>query len=244
MTDHELHARLRVFRDAGLLAQIPTLFQIHQGELEMAPYVTSTDATCEAGYAGAPLGHPVVRQPIVFSQVGLDHLRVGSALGAKLGSLCAHLQLTFHQGMPVFDLQAVMTHPGGLAHLRRGFEDLLTGATPHARRRRRIASLLFAAPDAYFARFLGDDGWIARAERLDFPSASEQGSAFPPEFFSLVGFLEHCAATFPARPGDLPASRWPAHLYALVSRRFREGRGFGWFAARGRAGAHAREDRS
>jgi hypothetical protein len=229
MTEPELHQRLRVFREAGLLPRVPTLWQIHQGELEMAPYVTSTDATAEAGYRRRRLGHPVVRQPIIFSQVGLDHVRVGSGLGVALASLAAHLQLTFHQGMPVFDLQVAMTHPDGLARLRASFEALVAGATPRMRRRRRLAAQILAEPDAYFARFLGADGWIARAGRLDFGAAAEEGSAFPPEFFSLVGFLDHCATSFPARPGDLPARRWPAHLVGLLGRRFREGRGFGWF---------------
>jgi hypothetical protein len=235
MAPDDLTGRLRVFLEAGLLPRVPTPWQIRQGELEMTPYVISTDATAEEGYAGAPLGHPLLRQPLVFSQVGRDHLRVGSALGVRHAALCAHLALTYHRGMPVFDLQAVQTHPDGLARLRQAMQELAAGATPEARRRRRIAALVLARPDAYVAEFLGEDGWIARAERLDYPSAADQGSAFPPEFFSLVGFLAYCAEAFPAQPGDLPWRRLPGHLARLAGRRFREGRGFGWFAARPRA---------
>src|SRR5882757_10199953 len=134
MSTTNLHERLRVFIDAGLLPRVPTSWQIRQGELQMAPYVISSDATAEEGYAGGPLGHPLLRQPLIFSQVGRDHLHIGSALGCAHASLCAHLQLTFHRGMPVFDLQVLQTHPDGLARLRRALEEMVAGSTRLARR--------------------------------------------------------------------------------------------------------------
>jgi len=227
-----LSHRLRVFRDAGLLEQVPTPWQIRQGEIEMTPYVLSTDATAEEGYRRSPLAHPLVRQPLVFSQVGLDHLRTGSALGARLESLCTHLALTFHRGMPVFDLQAVQTHEGGLDRLRTAIEDVRHGFTRAGRRRRRIARLLLVDPDGYCDAFLGDRGWIARAAGFDYDDAATAGSAFPPEFFSLVGFLDHCARSYPA---ERPAAGAGARLGALAraGRRVREGRGMGWFARPG-----------
>jgi hypothetical protein len=222
-----LEVRVRPFLDAGLLRAVPTRWQIRLGQIEMTPYVISTDATAEEGYRSG-FGHPLVRQPIIFSQVGLDHLRTGSALGARLDSLCAHLQLTFHRGMPVFDLQAVQTHPGGLDRLAEAIDAIRTG---RAARRHAIARLILRDPDAYFARFTGADGWIERARRFDYPSAADQESDFPPEFFSLVGFLDHCTRSFPPRPSADPrqVARAPGRLVALATRRFREGRGFGWF---------------
>jgi hypothetical protein len=227
----DLASRLRIFTDAGLLRRIPTPWQLRQGEWEMTPYVMSTDATTEAGYTR--LGHPILRQPIIFREVGFDHLATGSALGVKLESLCAHLQLTFHQGMPVFDLQVVQTHPDGLVQLRAALEDMAAGTTKLGRRRRRIAKMILLDPDAYIGRFFGADGWLARAERLDYPMPSEEGAAFPPEFYSLVGFLNHCAEAFPAQR-EQSWMRVPGHLLHLAGRRFREGRGFGWMGARGR----------
>ncbi|HTM21203.1 MAG TPA: hypothetical protein VL172_11860 [Kofleriaceae bacterium] len=225
----DLETRLRPFVTAGLLTRIPTPAQLRQAELEMTPYVISTDATLESAYR-RPFGHPLLRQPLVASQVGIDHFRTGSALGARLPSLIAHLQLTYHQGMPVFDLQAVQTHPAGLDQLRGAMIDIRAPRTALARRRRRIADLIFRDPDGYFDRFLGGDGWIARAARFDYDSAAAAASSFPPEFFSLVGLLEYSARTFP----DRPPRRAPGRLLALASRRFREGRGFGWFRARSR----------
>lgn len=231
LTAAALAPRLRPFLDAGLLTRIPTPWQIRQGEIEMTLYVISDDATAEEAYAGAPLGHPLVRQPLVLSQVGLDHFRTGSALDVRLESLVAHMQLTHHRGMPVFDLQAAQTHPAGLERLRAAMEDMRSGASPLGRLRRRLAALIFARPDDYIRRFLGDDGWIARAARLDYPSAAEEGSALPPEHWSLTGFLDYCAVTFPA---ERPALDWslPRHLLTLAGRRLREGRRMGWFLTR------------
>jgi hypothetical protein len=227
----DLRQRLRVFLDAGLLTRLPTRWQLRQGELEMAPYVTSTDATAEEGYDGAPLGHPVLRQPLILSQVGPDHFRIGSALGCAAPSVCTHLQLTYHRGMPVFDLQVLQTHEDGLARLRRSLEELHAGGSPAAQRRLRIARLILKDAHAYHEQFLGEGGWIARAERFDYATPGAEGSAFPPEFFSLVAFLEHCASAFPATPGELGWRHLPAHLVRLAGRRFREGRGQGWFAS-------------
>jgi hypothetical protein len=228
----DLAARLRVFTDAGLLRQIPTQWQLRQGEWEMTPYVMSTDATDERAYKR--LGHPVLRQAIILREVGIDHLATGSALGVELESVITHLQLTFHQGMPVFDLQIVQTHPNGLERLRAALEDMAAGTTPLGRRRRRIAAAIFLDPDAYLARFFGPDGWLARAARFDYATPAEEGSAFPPEFFSLVGLVDYCATKFPAER-DVSWARLPGHLLHLAGRRFREGRGFGWFSWRGSA---------
>jgi hypothetical protein len=230
--DHDLRQRLRIFLDAGLLRRIPTRWQIQQGTLQMLPYVSSTDATAEAWYEGAPFGHPLVRQPLIIARVGLDHFRTGPALGAKRSSLVEHLHLTYHQGMPVFDLQLVQTHERGLDVLRERTEVLLANDTPRARRFNRYASLILPRAHDYYRQFLGSDGWIARAERLEYPTPEQEGAAFPPEFYSLVGFLSYCADAFPARPGDVAWTRLPAHLLAVAGRRFREGRAFGWFAPR------------
>lgn len=222
---------LRVFVDAGLLARVPTRWQLLQGEIEMTPYVISTDATAEEGYRAHLISKPLVRQLLIFAHVGRDHLRTGSALGARLDSVCAHLILTFHRGMPVFDLQVVQTHAGGLDALRGAIEDTLAGATAVGRRRRALATRLFRDPRAYLAQFLGDDGWIARAARFDYPAPAGEGSKFPDEFFSLVALARYCEATFPARVADVAPARLPAHVLALASRRARSGAGgFGWFA--------------
>jgi hypothetical protein len=227
---NNLAARLRPFTDAGLLRRIPTPWQLRQGEWEMTPYVMSTDATDESGYTR--FGHPVLRQAIILREVGLDHLATGAALGVKLASLITHLELTYHQGMPVFDLQAVQTHPDGLARLRAALEAVAAGSTPLGRRRKRIQSWILRDPEGYLGRFFGPDGWLARAERFDYATPADEGSVFPPEFFSLVGLLDYCAAHFPAER-HMSRVRVPGYLLHLAGRRFREGRGFGWFGPHG-----------
>jgi len=222
-----LDRRLAVFVDAGLLARVPTRWQLLQAEIEMTPYVISTDATAEEGYRDHLASHPLVRQLRIFAHVGRDHLRTGSALGAKLESICAHLILTFHRGMPVFDLQIIQTHDGGLARLRAAIEDTLAQATPLGRRRWDLTSTLLRDPRAYLEQFLGDAGFIARAAHFDYPAPDTEGSKFPPEFWSLVELARY-AATFPTavRP------TLPLDVARLATRRVREGSGMGWFGSR------------
>lgn len=224
----DLNQRLAVFVRAGLVDRVPTRWQLRQGEIEMTPYVISTDATAVEPYVGARFGHPVLRQPLIASQVGLDHFRTGSGLGAKVPSQCRHLHLTYHQGMPVFDLQVLQTHDDGLDVLERKTHELLAGSTREARRIHRLASLCLARPADYHEQFLGDDGWIARARRFDYPQPGDEDSAFPPEFFSLVGLVNYCARAFPARWAEVGWSRLPGHVAHLLGRRFRDGGGFGW----------------
>jgi len=226
-----LEQRFSVFVDAGLLQRVPTRWQLLQGEIEMTPYVISTDATAEEGYRAHVPSHPLVRQLLIFAHVGRDHLRTGSALGAKLDSICAHLIVTHHRGMPVFDLQVIQTHERGLERLRNAIEETLAQSTPLGKRRWRLVTTLLEDPVAYLEQFRGDDGWIARAERFDYPSPTEESSKFPPEFWSLVELARYSEARFPARPRDIPLGRLPRHLLHLVGRRAREGRGMGWFSA-------------
>ena len=227
-----LAQRFSTFVDAGLLTRVPTRWQLLQGEIEMTPYVISTDATSEEGYRAHVPSHPLVRQLLIFAHVGRDHLRTGSALGAKLDSICAHLILTLHRGMPVFDLQVVQTHERGLERLRHAIEDTLAASTPVGKRRWKIVTTLLQDPVAYLEQFLGNDGWIARAARFDYPSPTDESSKFPPEFWSLVELARYCEETFPARPRDIPLAHMPRHLLHLASRRAREGSGMGWFADR------------
>lgn len=224
----DLHDRLRVFVDAGLITRVPSRWQLLQGEIEMTPYVISTEATTEEGYRDHLWSKPLVRQVLIFSHVGRDHVRTGSAPGAKLESVCAHLILTFHRGLPVFDLQVVQTHPRGLVRLRDAIEETLAGSTALGRRRLAIATRLFKDPQGYLAQFLGAEGYIARASRFDYPTPDVEGSTFPPEFFSLVTLARYCAESFPERPRDW--ARLPAHIVGLARRRFRAGRGMGLFA--------------
>ncbi len=229
MGPNELERRLRPFLDAGLMTRVPTSFQIRQGELAMLPYVISSDATDETRYRRGALGHPIVRQFLILSMVGRDHLNPGCSLGARFESIATHLLATYHQGMPVFDLQLLHTHPDGLARFRAAVTEHLARATARARRRARWIGRILQDPDGYHRLFLGEEGFIARASRMDYRAPEAEGSELPPEFFSLAGFLEHCARSYPAAPSDVGWSRLPGHFLRLASRRFREGKRLGIF---------------
>ncbi len=233
-----LAARLAPFVEAGLVRRIPTTAQVKQGEMEMLPYVISSDATDEIHYVGTLLGHPVVRQPVIFSLVGLDHLEVGTGLAAKLDSVIRHTHFTYHQGMPVWDLQVIQTHEGGLERLRAETEALLAPKTMLHRARRMLLGLILADPEPYLRLFLGDNGYIARAERFDYPKPNEEDAAFPAEFFSLVDFMNYCADTFPEH---VPLHRVPKRFVEVISRRFREGKRIEWLDQDPRVVAMARD---
>ena len=86
---------------------------------------------------------------------------------------------------------------------------------------------IIADPESYLELFLGEDGYIARAERFDYPKPSDEDAAFPPEFFSLIDFLNYCASAF---PDSIATTAAPGRFLQLISRRHREGKGFGWIA--------------
>jgi hypothetical protein len=214
--------RLDLFVNAGLIKTVPTPWQFTQGTFEMTPYVLSPDITAESFYR--PIwGHPWLRQPWLLREIGWDHLATGSALHCQLDSTIAHLHLTWHLGMPVFDLQLIQTHPEGLAYFRQRTEAVAAGSTPLARRHRRIAERIFLNPDAYFEQFLAPNGWIDRAQALDYPTAEEDGCFLPAEFYSLVSFTNYCAAAF-ARSRESSLTRATPSLLWLGSRRIREAR--------------------
>jgi hypothetical protein len=225
MRPAEMERRLRPLLDAGMLGDVPTPFQIRQGELAMLPYVLSSDATDESRYTRTPYGHPLVRQLLMLAMVGRDHLDPGCSLSARFESICVHLLATYHQGMPVFDLQLLQTHPDGLARFRDVVEDHLAGRTRTARRRGRVIARMLVDPEGYHRLFLGPEGFVARAERFAYPTPSDEGSGFPPEFFSLTSFLDHCAKSYPRSVGEVGWGALPGHLARVASRRFREGKG-------------------
>jgi len=224
MPPRDLATRLRPFLDAGLMGHVPKPFQIRQGELVMFPYVISSEATDESRYTRTLYGHPLARQLIILAMVGRDHLDPGCSLGARFESIATHLLTTHHLGMPVFDLQLLHTHPDGLPRLRAVITDHLARSSDAARRRARWIGRILKDPDGYHRLFLGDDGYIARAERMEYPAPDAEGSGLPPEFFSLAAFLEHCATTYPRTVAELGWRRLPGHLAHLAGRHRREGR--------------------
>jgi hypothetical protein len=198
----------------------------------MAPYVVSTDVTDEWRYARAPLGHPILRQPLIFREIGFDHFNMGTGMQAGAMAVCRHLQFTFHRGMPVWDIQVLQTSRGGLELMAETTEALLEGSDEGSRRARRRLERILPEPETYLREFLGPRGYIARAAAFDYPTPRDNNPAVPPEYASLVNFMRYSEATYPRHPSDLPAHRWPAHFARLATRRWREHGGLGWFSRR------------
>ena len=221
----DLSQRLSVFLDAGLISTVPTPWQVKQAEAEMALFVISADVTDEPRYRGAPLGNPVIRQPIILAHIGLDHLRVGTGIGADLISVCRHLHFTYHRGMPAWDLQVIQTFDDGLAVMRETTVALVENKTPEAKRLNRWIGRILPDPGRYHRRFLGEEGWIAQAERLQYPKTDDL--PLPDEYCTLVGFMNHAAAAYPE---TAPGWRKPGVLAWCATRRIRDGRRMGWFS--------------
>jgi hypothetical protein len=213
--------RLRIFVDRGLIPVLPTRWQLIQGEAEMAPYVVAPDAGDQRRYAGAPLGHPVLRQTIVFTCLGPEHLRIGSGFHTSFEVLVKHLMFVHHEGMPAYDLQLVHSVPGGLDALRRYAREIEAGATPLRRLQRRLIDLIIPDPSGYRNRFLAPGGWIDRAKRFDYPRGEELPSFLRPEWTSLVAFANYCTSRFDktaAGMGPLGVARHLARLATTVLR--------------------------
>ena len=102
-----LSRRLDPFTEAGLLPDVPNFWQILQGSFEMAPYVVIPDEDDTDRYGPAPIGHPLLRTPIVLAYVGPDHFQVGSGLRAAPRSIIRHLCIVHHQVMPDYDLSLI-----------------------------------------------------------------------------------------------------------------------------------------
>lgn len=219
----QLASRMQCYVDRGWIPRLPTRWQRFQGQLEMAGYVVTPDPKDAERYADAPLGNPVLRQPLIISQIGFDHFRVGDGLGTPAAKLWLHLAFVYHLGMPLYDLQLLQTLPGGLEGLRRNMQETQDGTTATGRRRRRLIDLVIPQAAAYRQRFLEPGGYIDRAEAYDYPRAEDEAPCIRPEFLSVVNFLNHCARAYPAQISDVGYGRLGGHLAALATTRWRVG---------------------
>ncbi|MBL8786446.1 MAG: hypothetical protein JNJ59_16205 [Deltaproteobacteria bacterium] len=218
----DLSVRLAPFLERGLIGGIPTTWQLLLGQLEMAPYVVLPDAGDKRRYDGAPLGHPLTRTPIVISQIGWEHFRVGHGLLSSPETLELHLAYVFHEGMPTFDLQLVQTHADGLGRLRTLLTEIETGSTARGRHHRRMIDLVIPRASDYRRQFLEDGGWIDRAARFDYPGPDETATFLRPEFTQLTTFIDYCLTQLPKSPREAPALEVAAQVFALATRRLRE----------------------
>ncbi|MFO0750725.1 MAG: hypothetical protein U1F43_34405 [Myxococcota bacterium] len=220
--DLDLSKRLAVFFERGMLSVMPTTWQLLLGQIEMAPYVVMPDAGDVKRYEGALYGHPLIRTPIVISQIGLEHFRVGHGLHSSMEALERHIAYVYHEGMPVFDLQLVHTHPGGLERLRAFLQGIEDGATPEHVKHRRLASFIIPNAARYRRWFLEPGGWIDRAAAFDYPPPDTSAPFLRPEFTSLAAFVDYCARAFPAAPSDERWDKVALRLAGLATRRLRE----------------------
>jgi hypothetical protein len=212
--------RLAPFLERGLITAIPTTWQFFCAQLEMMPYVVMADDGDSARYAGARLGHPVLRTPLVLSQIGPDQLRIGHGLHSTALGVFRHLSYVLHEGFPTYDLQLVQTHPDGLERFRAHLAAVDAASTPAAAQERRLVDLVIPHAAAYRRRFLEPGGWLDQAAAFDYPDESSLPEFLRPDFASLTAFVNYAARAFPEHPRDTPLRRIPGQLARLATRRF------------------------
>ncbi len=218
----DLRVRLAPFLERGLVKGIPSTWQMLLGQLEMAPYVVMPDAGDKARYDGAPLGHPLLRTPLIVSQIGWEHFRIGHGLHSTIETLELHLAYVYHEGMPVFDLQLVQTHPDGLERLRERLARIDVASDKVSVHDRQLSGLVIPDAEGYRRKFLEPGGWIDRAAAWDYPPISDAASFLRPEFTTLTSFVDYCLDTFPASPSDETLGQTARRIADLGTRRFRE----------------------
>jgi len=217
----EIRSKLLPLIDAGLLNQIPNRWQIRQGEYEMAPHVIIPDTDDGDRYAGAKLGHPLLRTPLTLCYIGLDHFRVGTGLGASKKSLIRHLCIVHHQIMPDWDLQLLQMFPTGLKDLR---DYIMCLDKPLSckkiKRHKRWIDKVLPNAQAYRNDFIKKGGWIDKAEKFEYTEDRKIPSYLRKEFFSLARFLDWSlrfpeSVSFWKKPAILSQRffcRWQTHL--------------------------------
>ncbi len=216
----DLALRLGCFLERGLVKGVPTTWQMLLGQLEMAPYVLLPDAGDKARYEGAPLANPLFRTPLIVSQIGWEHFRIGHGLHSSPETLELHLAYVFHEGMPTFDLQLVQTHVRGLQRLREMFEAIEHATTPAGAHHRRLIDLVIPNAAAYRQKFLEPGGWIDQAAAFDYPGAP--AAFLRPEFTQLTTFVDYCLDAFPPSPAGQSPIAVAKEMARLGTRRILE----------------------
>jgi hypothetical protein len=218
-TRRDLRDRLEPFLSAGILSDVPNQWQITQGNWEMAPYVVMPDIDDGERYAGAIMGHPLLRTPLILSYIGWDHFKVGSGLSASANAIIKHLCIVHHQIMPDYDLQLLQTHKDGLEKLETYLEELDASKPKFSRRMHRsIIDAVLPNAKEYRNNYLGKYGWIARAKKMDYTTREMIPEYLREDFFSLISFLKYCLTL----PKDCPTTKKPGMLFQRAKVRFRD----------------------
>ena len=207
--DPLLCQRLRPFIKRGLVSHIPNRWQVLQGEWEMAPYVIFPDIDDKERYEGAVFGNPLLRTPLILMYIGLDHFRIGTGLGASKVSLIRHLNIVHHQVMPDWDLQILQFFPDGLDDLRRYTRGLDTRrVSSKIELHRQWIDKIIPNAREYRQELLRKDGWIDKAERMNYTTDDQIPAHLRSEFFSFVRFLNWCLTL----PTSCPTWKCPGIL--------------------------------
>ena len=184
-----IEASVGFFVKNGLLAKVPSPWQVRVGWMAMLPITLSESARERERSRRTWLGQVPVRVPL---QVLYNprQLIADTGIANEPRQIVRHVISVYHEDAFLgYDLQLLQSHPGGLALLRREAERVVNGETRWAP----LLSRLVGWPGYH-------EGLIAladRAERFEYPDPLDLDRRFA----SLVGFAELCASMpdWPAR---------------------------------------------
>lgn len=185
--DPRARSRLEYFAERGMLAELPSAWQLRVGWMAGLPvYLGESERERELSRR-TWLGQVPIRAPlqVLYSP---SHLRDPTGLSLPAEAVVRHLLCVFHEDAFLgYDLQLLQSTPGGLSQLREAAHRVATGRDPLAPVLQRMVG-----GSAYHGRLIE---LAAAAERSEYPDPLDLDERFA----SLLGFVRFC----------LSLPRWP-----------------------------------
>lgn len=178
--DTLLRERLGFFVDAGLLAAVPSAWQVRVGWLAMLPVTLSESERERTRSRSTWLGQIPIRVPLQTLYSPPQAL-AETGLYEPAEPIVRHLLSVYHEDAFLgYDLQLLQSHAGGLALLRRRASEVASSRRWVARGLRQLV-----AWPGYHAGLVA---LAERAERFDYPDPLDLDR----RFVTLVGFAAFC----------------------------------------------------
>ena len=184
-----IDARMGFFVREGLLAGVPSPWQVRVGGLAMLP-ISLSESERERQRSRQTWAGPIpIRVPLQLLYAP-SQLGAGAGLSLRPKQIVHHLLSVYHEdAFLAYDLQLLCSHPGGLELLEREAARVVEGRSPWTPLLRRVVGW-----PGYHARLVE---LARRARAHDYPDPLD----LDPRFCSLVGFAEFCRTLpdWPAR---------------------------------------------
>lgn len=193
--------RVQPFVDARILKtdQVPTRHQVRMAAFRMVPDVISPYDDEPLRYGGTELGpYPVKRFLHILREIGIGQADSTAGFAICLNAVAKHTLLTLHPGVnPVYDLQLMQTHPGGLDYFEELTKRVYGREDDEAKRISSLAERIIPNPMIYHRRMFD---FIAQAREFEYPTDQLRSDDVKREYFNLLSFLRHAKVSYPEEP--------------------------------------------